>query len=126
MNLHAESVRKELSRRGVLSSRELQAALGVSQPTLARALAALGPTELVRVGRARATCYGLSRDIRGLGSTWPLYRIAGNGRALLAAHLHALARGEWFLEDVEGTETLRGNLFPDGVYALRQRQSFPW
>jgi hypothetical protein len=40
---------------------------------------------------------------------------------LLAAHLHALAQGEWFLEEVEGTETLRGNLFPDGVYP-----DLPW
>ena len=55
MNVCEAGVRQELSRRGVLSSRELQSALGVSQPTMARALAALSPTELVRIGRARAT-----------------------------------------------------------------------
>lgn len=121
MNTYAESVRRELSRGGVHSSRELQKTLGVSQPTLARSLAALGPAELVRMGRARATRYGLRRDIRGLGSTWPLYRIAENGRASLVAHLHALARGEWFLADVEDTGTLRGNVFADGVYP-----DLPW
>ncbi len=121
MNVCEAGVRKELSRRGVLSSRELQSALGVSQPTMARTLAALSPTELVCIGRARATRYGLRRDIRGLGSTWPLYRIAENGRASVTAHLHALAQGEWFLEEMEASETLRGNLFPDGVYP-----DLPW
>ncbi len=121
MNLHATSIRSELSRRGVLSSRELQLALGVSQPTVARALDELGADEVVRIGRSRSSRYGLKRDFRGLGSDWPLYRIGGDGRASLVGRLHALVRGAWFLDEGEPSETLRGGSFPDGLYP-----DLPW
>lgn len=62
MPSHDAAVR-ELLARGPLSSRALQQALGLSQPTVSRALAALGAEVLV-LGRGRSSFYSL-RD------TWP-------------------------------------------------------
>ena len=62
MPSHDAAVR-ELLARGPLSSRALQQALGLSQPTVSRALAALG-AEVLTLGRGRSSFYSL-RD------TWP-------------------------------------------------------
>ena len=85
----------ELRRRGVLTRRELQTALGVSQPTLSRLLSVLGSNHIIRIGQAHATRYGLRRDVRGVGSEWPLYQILPDGDAALAGQLYALAGASW-------------------------------
>ena len=121
MNRHYESLLSELRRRGVLTPKELQTALGVSQPTLSRTLSEQGVDRIIRIGRARATRYGLRRDVRGLGSDWPLYQICHDGRAELAGRLHALTDGQWYLQQDPARETLRGNEFRDGVYP-----DLPW
>lgn len=59
---------------GPASAAELARALGVSQPTISRALAALGP-DVIRIGRARSTRYALRKNIGPLPSTQPVYRI---------------------------------------------------
>ncbi len=53
-----------LSSEGTATSAELQAATGKSQPTVSRLIADLGPQVLV-IGRARATRYGLGKSIHG-------------------------------------------------------------
>jgi hypothetical protein len=62
MPSHDAAVR-ELLARGPLSSRALQQALGLSQPTVSRALAALGG-EVLQLGRGRSAFYSLR-------VTWP-------------------------------------------------------
>jgi DNA-binding transcriptional ArsR family regulator len=121
MNRHYERLLSELRRRGVLTPGELQTALGVSQSTISRAISENGGDRIVRIGRARATRYGLRRDVRGLGSEWPLYRICYDGRAELVGQLHALAGGNWYLQQSPAWETLRGSEFDDGVYP-----DLPW
>jgi len=64
MSLHAETIRLRLSS-GPLSARQLIEKLGVSQPTLSRALIELGD-EVVRIGAARSIQYALRDNVRGL------------------------------------------------------------
>ncbi|RMH90930.1 type II toxin-antitoxin system HipA family toxinoxin YjjJ [Lysobacter pythonis] len=69
----------------------LAAALGVSQPTLSRALRpALADGRIARIGRARATRYALTRPVAALGRHWPLYRLDAQARPERLGELHAL------------------------------------
>lgn len=65
--------------RGPSSARELGLALGISQPTVSRMLTEAGG-RVAHIGRARRARYAAQRDVRGLGSTWPLFRIDSHGR----------------------------------------------
>jgi predicted DNA-binding transcriptional regulator YafY len=70
MSPHAEAIRKRLTG-GPQSARQLIEYTGVSQPTIARALAELGD-EVVRIGAARSIQYTLRDTLRGLPDI-PIY-----------------------------------------------------
>lgn len=76
MTGHANAVRLLLNQ-GPSTAQNLAQRLGISQPTVSRALGALGP-EVVRLGRARSMQYALRDSIRGLGNI-PVYRIGVGG-----------------------------------------------
>jgi hypothetical protein len=97
----------------VLSSTELQTRLGKSQPTVSRALQALGPA-VVALGSGRARRYALPQTILGLPArqrlTWvdesgrreafgELTLLAGDRLHVAAPGLDLITRGElpWFL-----------------------------
>lgn len=77
MSLHADSLRLHLSR-GPATPRALQEKLGLSQPTLSRALGRLGE-EVVRIGAARSIQYLLRDRSRGFAEL-PVYRVDAEGR----------------------------------------------
>ena len=85
-----------LQARGLTVARALAEALQVSQPTLSRRIVRLGPA-VERVGAGRQTQYALRRNVRNLGSTWPLYRIDEQGRPHTAGELRALHGGFRFM-----------------------------
>jgi hypothetical protein len=77
--------------RGVLSAPDLRGRLGVSAPTLMR-MVREARTEILRIGRARATQYGLRQTWPNLEGTWfPLFRISESGAAVSAGELFTLA-----------------------------------
>ena len=88
---------------GVLSSAELQEQLGVSQPTVSRALAPLVQAGQVhKVGAARSQRYVLPRSVPGVGSQVPVMRVDEQGHASPLCASDALAgwrilggRGRW-------------------------------
>jgi len=121
MNMHNLELEREFYRRGICSAAELAGALGISQPTLSRTLAALPPGRVHRMGRGRRTRYALHQRIEGLGNHWPLYQIDENGEPSHVAELHALQGGSWHVEQKQPWNTLQGSLFPDGVYP-----GWPW
>lgn len=63
-----------------MPARELLALLGVSRPTMMRAVRDLG-REVISRGSARATSYAARRVLRGMTDSLPLYRVdeAGHG-----------------------------------------------
>jgi hypothetical protein len=73
---HTDRLRLCLAQ-GPLTSRQLVEKLAISQPTMSRALAALGD-EIVRIGSGRAIQYALRDSARGLGDV-PVYRVAVEG-----------------------------------------------
>ena len=77
MPLDIDTLRLYLSR-GPATARQLQEKLGISQPTLSRALLRLGD-EVVRLGAARSIQYLLRDRGRGLADM-PVYRVDAEGR----------------------------------------------
>lgn len=77
---------------GVLADR-----LGVSRPTLARAVRALGD-QVVSRGQARRTAYAARRQVRGSTKPLPLFRIDEVGVSHQAAVLYPLHGGGFAME----------------------------
>lgn len=111
--LDAVRLRAVLAARGSATSAELQAALGRSQPTVSRWLAAAVPAPLA-VGRGRRTRYALLHPILGAPAQHPLHWIHEDGRIeawgrlsflhgdqvhVAAAGMDGLTRGQcpWFM-----------------------------
>ena len=68
-------------RGGMATSAELQAALGVSQPTVSRALAPLLRAGRVqKVGAARTQRYVLPRHLAGVGCNVHIMRVDASGQ----------------------------------------------
>lgn len=79
----------------------LAGALGVSQPTLSRALGRIAD-QVVVLGRARSTRYALRHSVRGMGSHFPLVRIDADGRPARLATLIALGDGGFCVQRDDG------------------------
>jgi hypothetical protein len=77
-------------RRGVLHAADLRDRLGISPPTLMRAIREAG-SDVVRIGRGRATRYGLRQLWPSVDSSrFPVFRITENGTAQSAGELLTL------------------------------------
>lgn len=77
MASHVESLRLQLAS-GPASARDLIGKMGVSQPTLSRALAAMGD-DVVRIGAARSIHYALRDNARGLPDI-AIHRVDDDGK----------------------------------------------
>ena len=87
---------------GHASSPELQAQLGVSQPTVSRLLTpllALG--QVVKVGAARAQRYLLPRDVPGVGRQVLIHQVQPDGELQRFGTLHPLAGGGFWMEEAD-------------------------
>jgi len=122
MSDSVERIRLQFLTRGALGARDLARALGVSQPTVSRALGAMG-SDLVRIGRGPRSRYGLAAPIGGLGHSWPLYQIDPLGSPREIGILHSLAASAWWLESASRAPwpSLTAGEFPDGIFP-----GFPW
>lgn len=80
---------------------ELVSLLGVSQQTVSRLVATAG-TRVCRMGRARATRYALTRELRQFGTQVPLYRVDAGGEVEQYGVVHLLANGAHWLELAKG------------------------
>jgi len=105
--------------RRVASARELGEALGASQPGISRTLAAAG-SRVVRIGQARRSRYAAVRDVRGLGTHWPLYRIDEQGRPQAFGQLTALHGDGSLVAATTPPDWLQGE-FADGLFP-----GLPW
>ena len=96
---------------GVGTSTELQTRLGLSQPTVSRALSALVKKgRLLKVGAARSQQYLLPRHIEGVGSQIGMVRVDTQGRVSPFARMVALPGGRFWVNEADGLTQLHDGL----------------
>jgi hypothetical protein len=96
---------------GVGTSTELQIRLGLSQPTVSRALAALiKQSRLLKVGAARSQQYLLPRHIEGVGSQIGIVRVDTQGRVSPFANMVALSGGRFWVNEADGLTQIHDGL----------------
>ncbi|MDP3281562.1 MAG: type II toxin-antitoxin system HipA family toxin YjjJ [Nitrosomonas sp.] len=115
MSLHAETIRMRLFG-GPLSARQISEIIGVSQPTISRALTELGD-EIVRIGAARSIQYTLRDATRGL-SDFSVYRVDAEGRIRQLGMLIPV-RPEGFVMCQENGVTLHSHGLPWWLFDMR-------
>ena len=77
MTLHADALRLHLAS-GPKSGSQMAKEIGLSQPTVTRALAAMGD-EVVKTGQKKSTRYMLRDRSRGFDDV-PVYRVDAQGK----------------------------------------------
>lgn len=77
MTLHAEALRLRLAA-GPKSGSQMAKEIGLSQPTVTRALAAMGD-DVIKTGQKKSTRYLLRDKSRGFGEV-PVYRVDAQGK----------------------------------------------
>ncbi|ASF46138.1 type II toxin-antitoxin system HipA family toxin YjjJ [Methylovulum psychrotolerans] len=115
MTLHAEHIRTQLAS-GPLSAAQLRGKLGVSQPTMSRAVAELGG-DIVRFGAARSIHYTLRNNARGLPDI-PIYRVNAEG-AIRQLGVLIPVRPEGFVMRQEDGVALHSDGLPWWLYDMR-------
>ena len=96
---------------GVLASGELQNLLGVSQPTVSRALAPLILSgQVQKVGAARSQRYVLPRTVPGVGREVPVMRVDAQGRPAPFARMVPLEGGAFWVDEADGQSARHGGL----------------
>ena len=96
---------------GVVSSAELQEVLGVSQPTVSRALAPLIQSgQVQKVGAARSQRYVLPRTVPGVGREVAVMRVNAQGQASPFARIVPLEGGAFWVDEADGVSARHGSL----------------
>lgn len=114
-------IREALRRDGPESASALARRLGVSTPTVTRALSKLGDA-IVTIGKGRSSRCALYRDVRDLGHVWPLYRIDRDGQPELLGRIEALhGRYRWRLVPEHPLPLFMRDEFAEGLY-----EDLPW
>lgn len=121
MDTHSNEAMHELRQRGVLTAIQIAQALGVSRPTVARTISSISRQKILRIGSGKATRYALRRQIREMGSEWPIYNISTAGEIQLVGRLFSLEPNHWYLEQDNPWTSLGGLDFADGLYPC-----LPW
>lgn len=96
---------------GVATSTELQLMLGVSQPTVSRALASLVQSGEVRtLGAARARRYLLPRNVEDVGAEIPIMRVDAKGLVTPFGRLIPLTGGRFWVDEADGVSKAHDGL----------------
>lgn len=96
---------------GVATNAELAVGLGVSQPTVSRALAPLLQSGQVRkVGAARSQRYLLPRRVRDVGDDVVLMRVDAGGRPGVFGRMVPLHGGAFWVDEEDGVSELHDSL----------------
>lgn len=104
---------------GPMPAGQLISALDTSKASLSRLVSST--PGVLRLGRARATKYALAREIRTMGSRWPVYRVDVRGRAELLGHLQAIEPRAWLFEWVGVKPDWLIGQFAEGLFP-----DLPW
>jgi len=115
MPSHPENIRAQLAN-GPMAARQLAECIGVSQPTVSRALSELG-NHVVRIGAARSIQYALRDTLRGLPDI-PVYRVDAEGRIKQLGVLTPV-RPDGFVMTQEDGVTLHRDSLPWWLFDMR-------
>ena len=115
MPSHTESIRTQLAR-GPIAVRQLVENMGLSQPTISRAIAALGD-EIVRIGSGPSIQYTLRDSGRGINEV-PVYRVSAEGTIRQLGTLIPV-RPEGFVMLQSDGKTLYSDSLPWWLYDMR-------
>lgn len=112
---HSDSIRQLLGQ-GPAGSRQLVEKTGISQPTVSRALAALG-NEVVRIGAGPSIRYALRDAFRGFASA-PVYRVSDEGQISELGVLIPVRPDGFVMVQANG-ETLHSDGLPWWLFDMR-------
>ena len=121
----------EFLEQGAASSREIQAATGMSQAAVSRQLQKLAD-RLVTIRAGRTPIYHLAKNAFGGGDRLPLFTVDADGNITTTAHIRPLLSGRFYVETLPGAPTLLlgesgAGLYDDLPYFLYDMvpQGFP-
>ena len=108
--------------RGPASSKEIQAATGLSQTVVARQIRKMGD-DVIRLRNGRSVTYAATCNAFGGNNKLPLGMVDAHGNTVLAAYVRPLTNDGFFLEPATGMPSLllgeKGNgLYDDLPYFL--------
>ena len=115
MSRHSDGIQTHLAR-SPLSVRQLIKYMGISQPTISRAIAALGD-ELVRIGRGPSIQYALRDAGRGIGDI-PVYRISAEGQIRQLGTLLPVRPDGFVMQQIDGN-CLHSDALPWWLFDMR-------
>ena len=115
MSIHLEKLRDQLAN-GPMRARQLVEKLQLSQPTLSRAIAALGD-EVVRLGAGPSIHYALRDRARGIGEA-PVYRVSAEGILRELGTLIPVRPDGYVMVQSDG-KTLHSESLPWWLYDMR-------
>lgn len=115
MSRHSDGIQTHLAR-SPLSVRQLIEYMGISQPTISRAIAALGD-ELVRIGRGPSIQYALRDAGRGIGDI-PVYRVSAEGQIRQLGTLLPVRPDGFVMQQIDGN-CLHSDALPWWLFDMR-------
>lgn len=101
--------------KGPATSKEIQAATGLSQPVVSRQLRAM-EEKVVKLAGGRSPRYAVTRTAFGGSDRLPLSMIDAHGNSVLAAYIRPLAHGGFYVEPAMGMSRLLLGENNDGLY----------
>jgi hypothetical protein len=107
----AETALAFIRSQGAVASADIQARLGVSQPTVSRTLAPLlRSAEILKVGAARSQMYVAPRHVERVGAEVPVIKVDANGDAAPFGRIVPLQGGRSWMDEEEGPSALHDGL----------------
>ncbi len=107
----AETALAFIRSQGAVTGADVQARLGVSQPTVSRTLAPLlRSADILKVGAARSQRYVAPRHVERLGTEVPVVKVGENGNAAPFGRIVPLQGGRCWMDEQEGASALHDGL----------------
>jgi hypothetical protein len=110
----AQSIREYLVH-GPATSREIQAATGLSQTAVSRQLRGLGDG-VIQLKTGRSPRYAMTRNAFGGDDELPLYMLDASGSSVAVANIRPLAHGGFFVEPLAGMPSVLLGESGTGLY----------
>lgn len=102
-----EQIVQLLEQSGPVTSARLQQSLDLSQATISRLLGR-AESRIIRIGRARASHYALTRNIFEVGTSIPIFEIDEKGRAVHLADIKGVAPDQYYIDSTDTHFWLQG------------------